>query len=738
MRQFTYISTTTNRAQTLAHNLSEILFFKKTKIKTSQLSLVWSLFLSFAFLTIATSLRAQTCPNGQVNYGQYATASSGGWSGSGFGSLAPDNLGISVLGEQVTTYQGIFTYATTFSGGATINITARYNDTRVDGIFVAFSADGTTWTANSALIGGFGAAGASTYTTVNYTIPTTLTGAYKYIRVQGNSGNSYLNIDAIQTSTSECLAFNASTFFDNGDGGGTKNNCTKDGTESIGSPSGLFMNVLQGSTVVKSFPVTNGQAAISGLADGTYTMVITNSPTANVSVLTPEYSSGSPTKTVVISGGVLSSPALPILFCLQILDTDGDGVPNWTDLDDDNDGILDRVECFAPLVPPTNSLPRAEQAVPTGWSIAASSPDISEVSYHVYGAWSVGGCTGDAPAAPNGHTRFVSLGSSTGEAFKTTISGLLPGQQYTFTYYVAKFGISQLAQNTLSMGGTIIDRFTPTVGCGWETRVVAFTPSQSSHDFEFKATTTPIGGLSTSISVSADAITKLVCDTDNDGIANSLDLDSDGDGCPDTIEGGAAFTAANTTGTGALSGSISNTAATLGVPTIAGTGQTIGFSQNGGINTCTDTDGDGIANVDDLDDDNDGILDTVECVSVTQGSLMNAEFNGTFGTTTTVRNLQTPITTGGYFYSSGAGSAGSYGVISKSYNWFPADSRFLFAGHTTGTNDDAFLAVNGSTSEGILYNESFTVTSTNSYDFGLWAAGAMAAGNDNCRYKIEK
>jgi hypothetical protein len=55
MRQFTYISTATNRAQTLAHNFSEILFFKKTKLKTSQLSLVWSLFLSFALLTMATS-----------------------------------------------------------------------------------------------------------------------------------------------------------------------------------------------------------------------------------------------------------------------------------------------------------------------------------------------------------------------------------------------------------------------------------------------------------------------------------------------------------------------------------------------------------------------------------------------------------------------------------------------------------------------------------------------------------
>ncbi|CAN1578581.1 Bacterial TSP3 repeat [Spirosomataceae bacterium] len=612
MRQFTYISTTTNRAQTLAHNLSEILFYKKTKLKTPQWALAWLLFLSFAFLTIASNLRAQTCPNGQTIYSQYATTSSGGYLMGTLGSGAPNDMGAQIY-DSGTSYQGIFTYADTFSGGTSINITGKYIDSRVDGILVAFSTDGTTWTTNSTLIGGFGSPTAAIYTTVNYTIPTSLTGAYKFIRVQGNSINTNLSIDAIQTSETECLAFNAATFFDNGDGGGTKNNCTKDGTESIGSPSGLFMNVLQGSTVVKSFPVTNGQAAISGLADGTYTLIITNSPTASVSVLTPEYSSGSPTKTVVISGGVLSSPVLPILFCLQILDTDDDGVPDWIDLDDDNDGILDSAEGCAPLVPPTNSLGRAEQQVPTGWVISNSSPDISDVTQHVYGAWSVGGCTGNAPAAPNGHTRWVSMGSSTGEAFKTTISGLLPGQPYTFTYYVAKFGIAKLAEHTLLMGGAIIDRYTPTVGCGWETRVVLFTPTQTSHDFEFKASITNYAPfLSTSVSVSADAISKLVCDTDNDGIPNSLDLDSDGDGCSDAIEGGAAFTAANLTSTKALSGAVSAT----GIPTLAGTGQAIGTSQNAGVQDANcpqpDFDGDGVPDSTDLDDDNDGVLDVKE------------------------------------------------------------------------------------------------------------------------------
>jgi len=47
------------------------------------------------------------------------------------------------------------------------------------------------------------------------------------------------------------------------------------------------------------------------------------------------------------------------------------------------------------------------------------------------------------------------------------------------------------------------------------------------------------------------------------------------------------------------------------VPTVAGTGQALGTSQDG-IEFCTDSDGDGIFDSVDVDDDNDGILDTIE------------------------------------------------------------------------------------------------------------------------------
>ncbi|WP_461783613.1 beta strand repeat-containing protein, partial [Prosthecobacter sp.] len=337
------------------------------------------------------------------------------------------------------------------------------------------------------------------------------------------------------------------------------------------------------------------------------------------------------------------------------LDSDGDSVTNSADLDDDNDGILDTVEnagC-AILIPPTNVGTKAIITVPTGWSIVTSTPDLVDVTSSPYGVWNIG-CTNTAPAAPNGHTKFVFLGANTQESFKTTVNYLNVGQTYQFTYYQGNFGGFNFSPGevTVKLGSTTIDQFTPVQGCGWSTRVISFTATATSQELSFTATGT--SNQSAIISVSEDAINAGECDTDNDGIPNRLDLDSDGDGCSDAIEGGASFTAANLvtstlaggnsgagyTGTSTtpvtqnLGNTVGSTVTTLGVPTVAGTGQSIGFSQSGAINGCLDTDTDGTPNIEDVDDDNDGVLDTAEqsCAQYeTLGNCTTTNFVQTLG-----------------------------------------------------------------------------------------------------------
>ncbi|MFT3704542.1 MAG: T9SS type A sorting domain-containing protein [Agriterribacter sp.] len=68
-------------------------------------------------------------------------------------------------------------------------------------------------------------------------------------------------------------------------------------------------------------------------------------------------------------------------------------------------------------------------------------------------------------------------------------------------------------------------------------------------------------------------------DTDADGTPNYLDTDSDGDGCPDALEGSASFLYSNLDANGRLTGSVS----AQGVPLISGSPQTAGTAYNNAL-----------------------------------------------------------------------------------------------------------------------------------------------------------
>ena len=122
----------------------------------------------------------------------------------------------------------------------------------------------------------------------------------------------------------------------------------------------------------------------------------------------------------------------------------------------------------------------------------------------------------------------------------------------------------------------------------------------------------------------------IFADYDSDGIPNYLDTDSDNDGCFDALEGSAGFDFSDIDGAGRLTGGVDGN----GIPTSASGGQSVGSSQDqtvasglcdddgDGVNNANDqcpysndaidSDGDGVPDGCDIDDDNDGIEDCTE------------------------------------------------------------------------------------------------------------------------------
>ena len=123
-----------------------------------------------------------------------------------------------------------------------------------------------------------------------------------------------------------------------------------------------------------------------------------------------------------------------------------------------------------------------------------------------------------------------------------------------------------------------------------------------------------------------------VCDTDGDGVPNIRDLDSDGDGCFDAVE---AKTVSSLTQS-IVSSPYGNNGFANSIETNSESGVYTGTyvysrATDASIRSCLDTDFDGVPDLDDLDDDNDGILDVSECNTYPKNILFAGsaeDFNG--------------------------------------------------------------------------------------------------------------
>lgn len=325
------------------------------------------------------------------------------------------------------------------------------------------------------------------------------------------------------------------------------------------------------------------------------------------------------------------------------IDTDGDGYPNWQDLDDDNDGILDTNECGATnriargdftVLPATTGFltaPQVATATSNNWTFVTTNLNSPTLFWGNISTSSFGnGLRFQRDDETQTLTQSLTNVNYPGTGYEPQLvlskfmannglggtgSGTQLGRSSTFTIsyggveyarIVTASGINTNATLTYSNGatGTLSSVLVDTVYNNWVITLPSSVPANGNLVFRF------VGGLGDTLGGSDDFslgdVSISPCkDTDGDGIQDYLDLDSDGDGCSDAIEGGAAFTTSNLvtstmsggnsggsyTGTSTspviqnLGNTVGSTPTTIGVPTIAVTGQTVGDSQNGAVSS---------------------------------------------------------------------------------------------------------------------------------------------------------
>ena len=330
--------------------------------------------------------------------------------------------------------------------------------------------------------------------------------------------------------------------------------------------------------------------------------------------------------------GVTTYPSSYINFALNPLvsaciDTDSDGIVDVFDIDDDNDGVLDTVEqadCVFTGKDIT-TIPFSGTAVTarTAATITSSNTNSWLSSYSNENFTLPISLKFKRPVS--GNTAMIGLVPST--ATLTPNSWADAGYKFYFLgadvngYFGAAWNFTQATTPADEYSIDISATGFVTVRINGVQRM-AFQGANTTYKLAVSGLTT-MQFTEVRLTNIANPEVMTCPDMDNDGKPNYLDLDSDGDGCSDAIEAGSSTTATSTTNFPASAGNDNNANGLLnnyeGTPagTINYASTYTSFATNSSINACTDTDGDGVRDVLDLDDDNDGVLDITECPAMT-------------------------------------------------------------------------------------------------------------------------
>ena len=186
-------------------------------------------------------------------------------------------------------------------------------------------------------------------------------------------------------------------------------------------------------------------------------------------------------------------------------------------------------------------------AAPAGWSIASGSPSV--VAATNPSSTGSGGTINfiSGPSASGGSVVHVFASGSSYGAISSTLTGLIVGQSYTVAIewqrtQVTNTGIAYYLDGNLfiQVGSNAKQTYTTSSGASSDSWTIA------RYTFTANATSLPIGvgvvagtGSQSSLNPSIVFDAGSVCDSDSDRIGDSIDLDDDNDGIPDTVENGA-------------------------------------------------------------------------------------------------------------------------------------------------------------------------------------------------------
>ncbi|SIR40321.1 hypothetical protein SAMN05421682_1244, partial [Chryseobacterium indoltheticum] len=316
-------------------------------------------------------------------------------------------------------------------------------------------------------------------------------------------------------------------------------------------------------------------------------------------------------------------------------DTDGDGINDFVDIDDDNDGVVDALEspsCFY-TASEWNTGAKPFYGVTISSGLTTTTANFSQLIDGVSGTTAVAFSASPAQSNANANVYLFNFAQPV----------KLDALYLQFNTTTQFGGVTKIQGSNTNNGSDWVD-LSASIGAGPATNITANGAVSVTTSIKYPVTLNTAtaykyiritGGATASNMIAANAsevyfdfnnasyiassYPKTTCasDTDGDGILNHLDLDSDGDGCSDAMEGGATsnltanYKFTGSVGTNGLDNSLET--ADNGIVTYVSTYNM--YAIKASIKACTDTDGDGIVDVIDIDDDNDGVLDVVESPS---------------------------------------------------------------------------------------------------------------------------